>query len=631
MHLTDFFTISTVFATARELGKRCALVIGVEYAGVRELKWTVDDAVEVGWLLEKEFGFDVTCAITRYPKDKERKKRAEEIKALVGIKYTDKEGISNLIDALEEKSRSENDQVLVYFSGHGRAYGESGKVGYLIPSRGDWKRRTYTLINMRRFDDLAENLKARHALFVVDSCFSGIVGAFSTMDYQNPRAMQIRDVKRLMGSSARQILTAGETGQQASMDPGERMSAFSFYFKRALEVEAGYPRADFTEDGLVTVSELHLYLSEPLKKSWDQDPCFFNFTKNSGQFVFVPKGFETRPIKTPETTTSAPHSQTDMEKPGVSSVEEIATHKPAMEGAGYLYITADPAGVKALITTPGGKNYTEDCPVRWNNLQSGVYVASLSRPMYHPKEITVKVSVGVAKKHVKLKPNFGKLTVTSDPEGADIYLNGVLAGTTPLPEKNKKSGVYDLKVQSRRYHVYEKEEKISDEKLTKVHARLKPAFGTLEVKIKPGDAAGAKVLLDEENVGEAAWDKKRGAVFFRKELISGKYLLCLQNDWYAPVVNQEIVIRDGKTTKKSYGLKPIFGTVNLVSKPSGAIVYIDGRKIGTTPIKGVKQSTGSHKIKVDKDEFRWIPKIYTATLTSGDTLNLSANLERKTG
>ncbi len=56
--LLIFLTFSTVFAgtrevdpelaeAARELGKRYALIIGVEYAGIRELKWTVDDAVEV--------------------------------------------------------------------------------------------------------------------------------------------------------------------------------------------------------------------------------------------------------------------------------------------------------------------------------------------------------------------------------------------------------------------------------------------------------------------------------------------------------------------------------------------------------------------------------------------------------
>ncbi len=83
---------------ARDMGKRYALVIGVEYVGNNALKWTVDDAVEIGWLLEKEFGFEVTCAITRYPKDRERKKRTREIDALVGVEYTDKEGILSLFD-----------------------------------------------------------------------------------------------------------------------------------------------------------------------------------------------------------------------------------------------------------------------------------------------------------------------------------------------------------------------------------------------------------------------------------------------------------------------------------------------------------------------------------------------------
>ncbi len=33
---------------ARGLGKRYALVVGVEYAGNNALKWTVDNAVEIG-------------------------------------------------------------------------------------------------------------------------------------------------------------------------------------------------------------------------------------------------------------------------------------------------------------------------------------------------------------------------------------------------------------------------------------------------------------------------------------------------------------------------------------------------------------------------------------------------------
>ncbi len=62
--LLMFIAFSTVFAGAREadhelaevtreLEKRCALIIGVEYVGIRELKWTVDNAVECGRLLKK--------------------------------------------------------------------------------------------------------------------------------------------------------------------------------------------------------------------------------------------------------------------------------------------------------------------------------------------------------------------------------------------------------------------------------------------------------------------------------------------------------------------------------------------------------------------------------------------------
>ncbi len=40
------------------------------------------------------------------------------------------------------------------------------------------------------------------------------------------------------------------------------------------------------------------------------------------------------------------------------------------------------------------------------------------------------------------------------------------------------------------------------------------------------------------------------------------------------------------------------------------------------PVKGLKLSPGNHEIKIDKDESRRIPKTYTATVASGDTLNL---------
>jgi len=273
------------------IGKKYALVIGIENKKNR-LIWAVDDAVEIGWLLKQDFGFDVTCAITRYPSAPGRKNHAEKLDALVGKRYTDRNGILNLFDEIVRNTRK-NDQVLIYFSGHGKPDKYSNEVGYLIPYSGNLEKPSATLINMDKFASMSKRLQAKHVLFILDSCYSGIAGAFSTMSRQNPEDHSAEDIRQMMGSRARHILTAGETDKKAIMLPDKEMSAFSFYLKRALESEAGIRRADFTRDGVILASELKLYLSDKMGKDnrVKHKPCFFNYTEDSGEFVFVPDGY----------------------------------------------------------------------------------------------------------------------------------------------------------------------------------------------------------------------------------------------------------------------------------------------------------------------------------------------------
>ena len=277
------------------LGNKHALVIGIENK-LNPLIWAVDDAVEIGWILKNRYGFDVTCAITKYPSNPDRIKRAKHLNSFVGKQYTDKNGILNLFDKIEKKAEN-NDQVLIYFSCHGKPDRSSKEVGYLIPYNGDLKRPSPTLINMNELATLSKRLKARHALFILDSCYSGIAGAFSSMSPNDPNDYLYEDVQRLMGSKARHIITAGKTHQKAKMLPDKQMSAFSFYLKRGLESEAGYSRADSVQDGIILVSELQAYLQTKMLKDnrVNHDPCFFNFSEDSGEFVFVPQGEEKKP------------------------------------------------------------------------------------------------------------------------------------------------------------------------------------------------------------------------------------------------------------------------------------------------------------------------------------------------
>ena len=322
------------------IGKKYALVIGIENKK-NKLIWAVDDAVEIGWLLKQDFGFDVTCAITRYPSDSVRQERAKPLKALAGENYTDKNGILGLFDKMVAKANrtGDNSQVLVYFSGHGIPDKHSKEVGYLIPFDGDLEEPTTTLINMDKFETMSKRLQAKHVLFILDSCYSGIAGAFSTMSTQNPKHNSKEDIKRFMGSRARHILTAGQTNKKAVMLPDKEMSAFSFYLKRALESEAGYRRADFTRDGVILASELKLYLSDKMGKDnrVTHNPCFFNYTEDNGEFVFVSKDFSAMK--------KHPHTLADSEKSRVIS-------QPARENVSYRFVENTSCG-NAYTITPG--------------------------------------------------------------------------------------------------------------------------------------------------------------------------------------------------------------------------------------------------------------------------------------
>ena len=610
---------SLIGEAVQGLGKKYALVIGVDYAGADRLEWTVDDAVEIGWLLDERFGFDVTCAITRYPLDEARNEKAEALNAMVGKQYTDQTGILNLFDQLIKRVTNTNDQVLIYFSGHGKPDPFSEEVGYLIPTGGDLDNPSTTLVEMRRFVNLSKRLRARHAMFVVDSCFSGIAGAFSKMaSFDAVKSANSHEVKRLMGSRARQIMTAGNTLDEAKMLPEKKMSAFSYFFKRALEIESGYLRADLSRDGVVRVSELQIYLSEKLKLLYEQHPRLFNYTENDGEYVFVPKDFENWTKEKKEGQGEVIIIPSVTVGPSESGITEDLPEERELKGTGGLFISAEPDGVIALITAPNGTQYKGSCPITKKDLPAGQYILELSKPLFHTERIPIDIGIRIERKSVVLQPNFGWLTIKSEPSGAAVYLGDQYVSKTPVNEKVKQSGTYSLSVEMPNYHTHTSKITISDELTETIDVKLKPAFGTLIVDSEP---EGAEVWIDGESYGNTN---------IQNTLSSGTYIMSLEKEFYLPVLDQQIIIRDRETTEKKYVLKPNFGTLTLTSIPSGADVYVSKIKKGSTPV-AISLIPGRHRISIDKDESEWIPKQYNVTIVKDASIELAAELRRKKG
>ncbi len=158
--------------------------------------------------------------------------------------------LAELQDNLKYKVKRE-DRVLFFFSGHG--YTETtGDTdwGYLIPYNG---KTPSTYIGMRDLQTISEQLgTAKHQLFILDSCFGGLLGTRSGgVDPSIPN--YIAEITR---RKARQVLTAGGKDQEVPDRGPDGHSKFVGCLLKALEKGD----ANLNSDGFITFHELGVYV-----------------------------------------------------------------------------------------------------------------------------------------------------------------------------------------------------------------------------------------------------------------------------------------------------------------------------------------------------------------------------------
>ena len=171
-----------------------AVIIGInEYENIRPLRFAVQDAKEIRKLLISEFGF---------PK--------ENVRILIDNEAT----LNNIRDALYEIAimANEEDRILVYFAGHGetRSLKSGVEKGYLIPTDGNLDKIFNTCLPMTEIKDIANETVAKHVLFLMDACFSGLAAVDTRgLDRSTPGY-----IEKIVRDQARQVITAGGKNEE---------------------------------------------------------------------------------------------------------------------------------------------------------------------------------------------------------------------------------------------------------------------------------------------------------------------------------------------------------------------------------------------------------------------------------
>lgn len=137
------------------------------------------------------------------------------------------------------------------------------------------------------------------------------------------------------------------------------------------------------------------------------------------------------------------------------------------------------------------------------------------------------------------------------------------------------------------------------------------------------------VSADQPNAAVYIDDVFEGEQFAQKSFMAGeKHRWRIECELYHTESGEAVIPeKEGENVTVEKKLRPAFGYLNVTSSPeSGAIVYIDGKKVGVTPLTTDKLASGEHKVRVMKEMYSAIEKTFTVTdgNTTQATMTMSA-------
>jgi peptidoglycan/xylan/chitin deacetylase (PgdA/CDA1 family)/TolA-binding protein len=240
-----------------------AAIIGIDdYVNWQKLQYAVHDAVGVKDTLIEKYGF-----------------KPDHVFTLLDGQATRQNILSLLGDKLAGAMVQHEDRVFIFFAGHGatRKLASGRELGYIIPVDADLTDFEGSAISMTNFQDISEAIPAKHVLFVMDSCYSGLALTRGGMP-----AFSQNYLNEISRREAREMFTAGGADQQVADNGPNGHSVFTWTLLQGLD-----GRADLNGDGVITATELAAYVAPAVSALSHQTPAFGNLPgTEGGDFIF---------------------------------------------------------------------------------------------------------------------------------------------------------------------------------------------------------------------------------------------------------------------------------------------------------------------------------------------------------
>jgi hypothetical protein len=288
----------------------------------------------------------------------------------------------------------------------------------------------------------------------------------------------------------------------------------------------------------------------------------------------------------------------------------VALKKPAKAVTGGFLLQTDPPGVEVF----SNGQRVGVTPYAMNGLPPGPQTYRLKTPASEGS-VTVTVEAGLTKTNsVSLSPRTGTLSLSSDPPGAEVWVDGQPKGPTPLNNLTVEAGQKQLMFKYPGLAATQASCTVSADTPGEYSATF--AYGGVEITSEPPLAV---VSLAGKPVGSTP--------FTNNFLAPGSttFQLSSPSNYESSTVTLQVPA-DRTTIKTNVELHPIatkppeFAHVTIDSTPEGAEVWVDGAKqVEVTPIRELEVAPGLRKIEVRKNG---TARKTTVTLQAGDQKTL---------
>jgi Protein kinase domain/PEGA domain len=241
----------------------------------------------------------------------------------------------------------------------------------------------------------------------------------------------------------------------------------------------------------------------------------------------------------------------------------------------------DPAGASSP-TSPQAAPQTQPstAPVRPTEIPAEPVLRASPNP---PAEAPASAARSNTAKGIPDRPAVGRLTVTSTPAQAEVAIDGVPRGRTPLTLRNLPLGRHTVRVTREGY-----------------------APETRRVMLaasSPADSIAFEMASTTRRTSTAGTSR------------SGE----------SPTSSQASKSRVVVAPPASAAGR---GSIHVESRPRGARVTVDGRLVGTTPLVITEVSAGSHRVQIEADRHK--PWTTTVDVPPGQRVRVAGSLEEGT-